>query len=71
MTNQIAQSMMEHLNPAGVGVIIKAQHSCMAMRGVQSSGTMMTSSLFGAFRDDPKTRAEFLALRQEKDSPLL
>jgi GTP cyclohydrolase I len=62
MTQQIANNMMEHLKPQGVGVIVSAHHSCMEMRGVKTSGEMMTSCLLGTFLDSA-TRSEFLALR--------
>lgn len=62
LTSQIANSIMEHLQPHGVGVIIKANHQCMAMRGVRTPAEMVTSCLLGAFRD-PATRAEFLGFR--------
>ena len=63
MTQQIAESIREVLNPRGVGVILEAQHFCMMMRGVekQHSGTV-TSAMLGAFRDNKETRDEFLAL---------
>lgn len=60
MTTQIADAMMEHLQPLGVGVLVTGYHSCMAMRGVQKHGEMVTSSLLGKFRDE--ARAEFLSL---------
>jgi GTP cyclohydrolase I len=63
MTTQIAQALMEHLKPKGVGVIVKAQHQCMACRGVRVSGaTMVTSALLGEMRDDLAVRTEFLRL---------
>lgn len=62
LTTQIADAMVEHLNPKGVGVIIKAHHSCMSLRGVGKAGTMMTSALRGVMRDKPEARAEFLDL---------
>lgn len=62
MTQQIADAMQEHLNPVGVGVVIHASHTCMAMRGVKLAGEMVTSSMLGAFREDGRARTEFLAL---------
>lgn len=63
MTNQIAEAIMEHLGARGCGVVIKARHLCMESRGVKQAGTFTTtSSLLGAFRDNPQTRAEFFAL---------
>jgi GTP cyclohydrolase I len=63
MTNQIAQALMEHLRPQGVGVIVKAHHSCMGCRGVrQPDAEMVTSCLLGCMKDDPKARSELLEL---------
>ena len=63
LTQQIANTIMEVTNGAGVGVIIEAQHLCMAMRGVEKQhATMKTSVMLGKFRDNPPTRAEFLQL---------
>ncbi len=63
LTNQIADAMMEHLSPLGVGVIIECRHMCMASRGVRADAPTTTSALRGALYDDPRARAEFLALR--------
>ena len=63
LTNQIAVTLMDHLEPLGVAVLIEAVHLCMAMRGVQKRDSLIvTSSMQGAFRKDPKTRMEFLDL---------
>jgi GTP cyclohydrolase I len=63
LTEQIAKGLCDVLNPAGVGVVIEAYHLCMMMRGVQKQNSKtITSSLRGAFREDPKTRDEFLRL---------
>jgi GTP cyclohydrolase I len=63
LTDQIADAVMEVLKPAGVGVVIDAAHFCMMMRGVEKQNSRtVTSALVGAFRDDPKTRDEFLRL---------
>ena len=63
LTQQIANTVNEVTHASGVGVIIEAQHLCMAMRGVQKQhSTMKTSVLLGSFRDAPDTRAEFLHL---------
>ena len=63
MTAEIANAIDEVLRPKGVGVIVDATHSCMTMRGVQSQGSsLVTSTLLGLVRDDPRTRAEFLQL---------
>jgi GTP cyclohydrolase I len=63
LTVQVGQWITEHLRPQGVGVVIEAEHLCMTLRGVQARGARtVTSSLHGLIRDDPRTRAEFLAL---------
>jgi GTP cyclohydrolase I len=63
MTAQIAEAIHEVLRPAGVGVVIEAEHSCMTLRGVDVPGaTLTTSTLLGVVRDDPRTREEFLRL---------
>ncbi|MCU0640021.1 MAG: GTP cyclohydrolase I FolE [Candidatus Krumholzibacteria bacterium] len=63
LTNQIAKTLMEHLEPRGVAVTIEAIHLCMEMRGVMKRDSMIvTSSMLGAFRSDSKTRMEFLNL---------
>jgi len=63
LTEQIAQSLCEVLDPLGVGVVIEAYHLCMMMRGVQKQNSKtITSALRGVFRDDSKTRDEFLRL---------
>jgi len=60
-TMQIANSINDVLQPIGVGVVIEAQHQCMTTRGVNKPGVaMVTSCMFGAFREDPATRSEFL-----------
>ena len=63
LTEQIAEGLCRVLNPSGVGVVIEAYHLCMMMRGVQKQNSKtITSALRGAFREDPKTRDEFLRL---------
>jgi GTP cyclohydrolase I len=63
LTKQIASAMMDAVSPRGVGVVIEATHMCMSMRGVQkSTATTITSCMLGEFRDDPKTRNEFVSL---------
>lgn len=65
LTTQIAETLMQVTGAAGVGVIIEARHMCMMMRGVEKQNSVMkTSSMLGSFRDDQKTRDEFLALLQ-------
>jgi len=62
MTQEIAEFLMGRLSPYGVGVVIEAEHLCLAMRGVQKVGaTMVTSTLLGTFRSIEKTREEFMA----------
>ena len=62
MTVQIANSINKVLAPKGVAVVIEGNHACMSTRGVHKPGvTMVTSTMLGAFRDDPATRREFLA----------
>ena len=61
MTQEIANSLNDALNPSGVAIIIEAQHMCMQMRGVEKKKSYMsTSSMVGIFRSDNKTRKEFL-----------
>jgi len=63
LTNQIAHTLMEYLDPYGVAVTIEATHLCMAMRGVRKrDAVIITSAMLGAFRTDSKTRMEFLNL---------
>lgn len=62
LTQEIANSIMENLQPHGVGVVIKAVHQCMAMRGVRTPAEMVTSCMLGAFRE-PATRQEFLSFK--------
>ncbi|MBW2989236.1 GTP cyclohydrolase I FolE [Candidatus Woesearchaeota archaeon] len=63
LTTEIADTIMKHLSPKGVGVVIDARHLCMEMRGVKQPGTkIITSAVRGRFRKDMKTREEFLSL---------
>jgi len=63
LTSQVAHTLMEHLNPQGVGVVMEARHLCMMMRGVEKQNTVVTtSSLLGVFRDNQSTRDEFMHL---------
>jgi GTP cyclohydrolase I len=65
LTMQVGRTLNELLKPRGVGVVIEAQHLCMMARGVQKQNTVMTTSSFtGVFRDQDKTRNEFLRLIQ-------
>jgi GTP cyclohydrolase I len=62
LTQQVADFLMERLQPKGVGVVIEATHLCAAMRGVRKPGTVMTTAaVLGIFRSNDKTRAEFFA----------
>jgi GTP cyclohydrolase I len=59
----VADWLTTTLQPKGVGVVLQAQHACMSIRGVRANGSeTLTSALRGLVRDDPRTRAEFLAL---------
>jgi GTP cyclohydrolase I len=63
LTAQIANVINDVLQPRGVAVVIEANHQCMSTRGVHKPGaSMVTSRMLGAFRDDPSTRREFLAM---------
>ncbi len=67
LTTQIAECLMEELNPEGVAVVIEALHLCMAMRGVRKAGAYtVTSAMLGAFRKDARSRSEFLSLIELK-----
>ena len=71
LTEQIAEGLCRVLNPSGVGVVIEAYHLCMMMRGVQKQNSKtITSALRGAFREDPKTRDEFLRLAHSSSGTL-
>ncbi len=63
LTTQIAQCLNDVLKPQGVAVVIEAMHLCMAMRGVEKQNSFTTSSsMLGCFKDDARTRSEFLSL---------
>lgn len=63
LTRQIAEAMMEHLQPSGVGVVASAEHGCMRCRGVREpNALMLTSSLLGVFREKADVRSEFYRL---------
>ena len=67
LTQQIADTNFSRLKPQGVGVVMEARHLCMMMRGVeQHDSVATTSAMLGTFRDDVKTRTEFLTLLQRK-----
>ena len=63
LTNQIAETMREKIRPLGVAVVMEATHLCMSMRGVEKQNSVaVTSAMLGVFRDDARTRMEFLEL---------
>jgi GTP cyclohydrolase I len=63
LTDQIADFIMQSLKPRGVAVVLEASHSCMTIRGIKKPGSIMvTSSLRGIFRRDPKSRSEVMSL---------
>jgi GTP cyclohydrolase I len=71
LTEQVAAAIEDVLKPLGVGVVIEAYHLCMMMRGVEKQNSKtITSALRGAFRDDAKTRDEFLRLAHGPSNPL-
>jgi len=66
LTTQIADAIMQSLHPAGVAVVIEAKHLCMMMRGVEKQNSVMTTScLLGSFKEDARTRTEFLSLLRQ------
>jgi GTP cyclohydrolase I len=68
MTNQIAETIKEKIDPLGVAVVIEATHLCMAMRGVEKQNSFaITSAMLGGFRSDARTRMEFLELIRRPD----
>ena len=70
MTQQIADTLYGALNPDGVGVVIEARHMCMMMQGVEKQNSLATTSaMLGVFREDVKTRQEFLTLINSKLAP--
>ena len=72
LTAQIANTIQEVLEPRGVAVVIEAAHQCMTTRGVHKPGvTMVTSRMLGAFRDDPATRRELLAMIGNRGSSVV
>ena len=69
LTTQIAETIMEKINPLGVGVVIEAKHLCMIMRGVEKQNSVaVTSAMLGIFRKKMETREEFLSLVRMKSS---
>jgi GTP cyclohydrolase I len=71
LTAQVANVINDVLKPKGVAVVIEAAHQCMTTRGIHKPGvSMVTSRMLGAFRDNPETRREFLAMIQGSRGPL-
>jgi GTP cyclohydrolase I len=69
MTNQIADTITEKIHPLGVAVVCEGTHLCMAMRGVEKQNSYtITSAMLGAFRDNARTRMEFLELLKHRGS---
>ena len=67
LTNQIANAIQAKIAPLGVGVVIEGRHLCMVMRGVEKENShTVTSAMLGSFKDNPKTREEFLSLIHRK-----
>lgn len=63
LTQQIANTLFDELDPLGVMVVVEAEHTCMTLRGVKKPGSKtITSAVLGGFRKDPRTRAEAMAL---------
>lgn len=71
MTQQIADILQDNLHPEGVGVVTEGFHMCMTMRGVEKDkAKMITSAMIGSFKEDEKTRSEFLHLIRSEKSAL-
>src|SRR5664279_3043300 len=67
LTQEIAESLQKTLDPLGVGIVIEAQHLCMMTRGVEKQNSVMvTSAVLGIFREEQKTREEFLSIINKK-----
>ena len=63
LTSEVADAMMDELQPDGCGVVVEAVHTCMTIRGIEKAGaTMVTSAMRGGFRNRPETRAEFMTI---------
>ena len=71
MTNQIAETIREKIDPLGVAVVCEGTHLCMSMRGVEKQNSFaVTSAMLGAFRDNARTRLEFLELVKLRGAPM-
>ena len=69
LTSQIAATILEKVQPLGVGVVMEAKHLCMSMRGIQKQNSAaVTSAMLGSFRSDARTRSEFLSLIKGQQS---
>jgi len=69
MTNQIAETIREKIDPLGVAVVVEGTHLCMSMRGVEKQNSFaVTSAMLGGFRDNARTRMEFLELIRHRGS---
>ncbi|MGH9398456.1 MAG: GTP cyclohydrolase I FolE [Terriglobia bacterium] len=67
LTQQVAETIMEKIHPQGVGVIVEARHLCMIMRGIEKQNSVaITSHMLGVFRDEQRTRDEFLTLARTR-----
>jgi len=70
MTNQIAETIREKINPLGVAVVVEGTHLCMSMRGVEKQNSFaVTSAMLGSFRENARTRMEFLELLKLRGTP--
>jgi GTP cyclohydrolase IA len=71
MTNQIAETIREKIDPLGVAVVCEGTHLCMSMRGVEKQNSFaVTSAMLGAFQDNARTRSEFLELIRRSSHPV-
>jgi len=71
LTNQIAETILEKIDPLGVAVVCEATHLCMSMRGVEKQNSFaMTSAMLGVFRENARTRMEFLELIKHRSDLL-
>jgi GTP cyclohydrolase I len=71
MTNQIAQTVLDKIDPLGVAVVCEGTHLCMSMRGVEKQNSFaVTSAMLGIFRDNARTRSEFLELIKRRSDVL-
>ena len=72
LTNEIAETIKKKVNPLGVAVVLEGTHLCMSMRGVEKqNSTAVTSAMLGAFREDARTRSEFLSLIRQHETSIV